>query len=424
MANLGTKVDCVISIMFTTNSAVHIFFSLFNGLLWLSQVIACIWFIYQYDIMKKSSKNQRNNCVFESMMKFVCIATVIYSLSYYIMVSASTPLNDRMSLDMEYLESVYPACVQISPWFDFISQFYYTFVTIAETAYMVVLSVYFYRIILLLKGSIFAISKYQARIFYFTCIIVGIAIIIRAVNAIVPFYNELDEFNYVSAAFFIVYLCQSIYLCLLLKRQLTLMIQTTNAQMVIRMDSGSAIDHSITVTVTATATGSVRDSENSSNNNGNININDRESRRVESEVNKTTVIHGLMKRLTIVAVFSITVTFLNFTLIIYSVFFAPPGTFDDTSNYILDTLSILDGLNNILCIALQFPFSDWIYYRVCAKCESIKWLNVKPKPNSSPTTQTTQTTQTIATTAINATTTTTTPKKKELNTQEMTNYFD
>ena len=217
--------------------------------------------------------------------------------------------------------------------------------------YIGILSLYFTRLVLLLNGSLFSISKKSTMTFYFT-----FAFIFILDTAIIPVNFLVDknvsiiiETATIGVSFALIGTL-AVFLQRLLKQQFTSLIRMAlNVSQMHMSNEMIASGHESTKHT-------------------NININKNSSGKIQG------LVHTL-NRLTILFMVSLTSTAVSaFIFIIFVV----TGLYH-SSNYapvfrgIVILISVNDILINILCIVLQFPYMDekfGIYSKCCGSCHS------------------------------------------------------
>ena len=200
--------------------------------------------------------------------------------------------------------------------------------------YVLLLYTYYYRLILIFKGSLFEISKNTKIlliIFITITFLIDICIIVSMI------LKDLDYAATFWLIFLISYSITSLYLCYILKTQFTLLLKFSTT------------------------------SKLGNNMNSNININSNSTRTRKMEEIKST-----MKRFTILIYFAICVTFWNFLFyLIFFVFFHKIDVFNNSNLALLLFFFVLliDSNVNIISICSQFQFYSIYYNLICKRFE-------------------------------------------------------
>ena len=220
--------------------------------------------------------------------------------------------------------------------------------------YILLINVYYYRLIIIFEGSVFELSKRQKNCFELCCAYYLLTCLCCILSAILT-HLEMIYLFLLGFSLFVCYLLESIYLFYVLKSKLTALIKT---HMELNKPCKS---RSVSIDI---------DDNNNNNNNqvgnnrGNLQSNASSSRMALQVIS----LFDALKKYTILIVISLGFSILLCVVILPLTQFIIPKTkvIDILNGFFL----IFDPITNLLCIMMQFPSFDRVYRACCSKCDN------------------------------------------------------
>ena len=311
-------VKCIYSLIFENGPFVVVVYMIQLVIITIGWVVSVS---FTYMLLKHGSKENRqpNNVkrrkkvqYFHSMLIFTTMLLAIHSYPSFIVELLYIHVNIPNS-SIEY-SSVCSNLNLENIWY----VMYFIGAIMGCIANLLTIAVYYFRLILILDGSIYQISQNKHNVFVGLLICCGICITIGLTLLVL---EQIELLQIFVALFLLLYFILIFHLCFLLKHQLLLLIKMF---------------------------------ENTEN------IGD------DSNHNKSAGLVTFTKRLTILVYVTMISTVAYFIVVALFAAFVDRVLW---GQLIIATLGPLDGVINRACMALQFYFFDGIYNKTCKKCE-------------------------------------------------------
>lgn len=201
----------------------------------------------------------------------------------------------------------------------------FSFAIIGSVSYILIVSVYYYRLFLTFSNTLYEISQKRKHIFKFALFLCIICCITAVIDGIFQIAQKALLF---MSFLLVIYVIESLRLCYILKSQLMLLIKSF---------------------------------DQNSNNSNNTNVN-HQSAKMASQF------FSIMKRFTILTYFSTVSTACLIVLMMVNVALFP----DSKVFHLIGTMFAMIDMNiGITCVAVQFTFGDCIYNKICKHFEKL-----------------------------------------------------
>ena len=272
--------------------------------------------------MRAASKKSRNK--FNCLICFTVFTLVVSMVGYLIMqlFRAYYRANDEIQDNDECKDGI--KLTESS----FDDTYFFTIVALEfATSYLSILSCYYYRLLLIFEGSVFALPKHKKIKFFVSITSAILSIILARILTVFPDLKLAS--NIFGRCFVVFFIFASAYLCVCLKNQFKLLLNHANTP-----------------------------------------ANNSDEFR-----NKRMKFYVTMRRLTIVAYFSLftTLSALVISLVAEAMFIYFGNGENVTTVVIQGSLFLLDWTVNLICIMIQFahfPISI-VYDKICKKLEKL-----------------------------------------------------
>ena len=341
-----TLTDCLITLVVNSSTELQALFALMTIAFIITFVIA-VWFIYNLFKQLRNRQNVKGSKLGKDRKYFFIFLSI---LSILIILGAFFTTIDRIVSShyefaystINYEKDIYPICNDLSQLWQITWNIRAFF---QASVYILFPVLYYIRLKLILKGSIYQLTR-KEKILFNTSVIIEIlmtSISIIFVSIVDISNDNISEKLWINnvvlvliAIFLIDYLFQIFYLWYLLKQQVKKLVA-----LFLSVD------------------------ENKDNNNNNNNSNNGNTTRL----NQAESFLVLLKKLT-----SLAFVGLSSSLILFCVWPFLDGYQPDRTRFgqVLIHLGLqIDNIINLLCIAAQFEFGNKIYQLFCQKIESI-----------------------------------------------------